>query len=115
MNERKTYAGAVMVICAYKPKAGKDAMLLEIMKTHVPILRSQGLATDRPASIMKAGDGTVVEVFEWVSQKAIEEAHKNPEVLKMWKTFEEACTYIPVSDLDESKHMFSDFEPIDFK
>jgi len=113
MKEKGKYSESIMVICAYKPKEGKDEMLLEIVKNHVPILRRLGLATDKPASIMKAANGTIVEVFEWVSEQAIEDAHKNPEVLEMWKTFDEASEYIPLADLDESKHVFSDFEPID--
>lgn len=36
---------------------------------------------------MEAGDGTVVEVFEWKSQAAIDSAHTNPEVQRLWKFF----------------------------
>ena len=55
----------VMVIVAYRPRAGKEALLLELTRQHLPVLRAQGLATDRPSSVMRAADGTIVEVFEW--------------------------------------------------
>lgn len=108
----KTYLGGVVVICAYKPKPGKEEDLISIVKEHVPVLRSINLATGRAPQIMKAGDGTIVEVFEWVSSKAIEEAHKNPVVLDMWKKFDDCSSPVNLADLDESKHPYSDFEPI---
>jgi len=108
----KSHEGSIFVICNYRPKPGKDKELLEIVKEHVPILRRLGLATDRTVHIMKAADGSIVEVFEWVSQKAIDDAHKNPEVLEMWKKFEAACTYENLSGLAEANHLFPDFEPV---
>lgn len=112
MNERKQYSGAILVICAYKPHPGKESALHEVVKEHVPILQSLGLATSRPAHIMKSQDGTIVEVFEWASQKAIDDAHNHPTVLEMWKKFDEASKPVPVGDLDEAKHIYSDFEPV---
>src|SRR5258708_29808547 len=67
----------VMIIVAYRPRPGKEQMLLELTREHVPVLRTQGLATDRPAYGMRAQDGTIVEVFEWKSKEAIGSAHEN--------------------------------------
>ena len=102
-----------MVIVAYRPLPGKEEVLLRLTKEHVPILRQLGLATDRPALAMRAKDGTIVEVFEWKSAKAIEEAHTNPTVQAMWARYSEACTYDCIGNVEESKHLFSGFEPID--
>ena len=110
--QNKKHEGCIFVICTYRPKPGKESELLEIVREHVPILRKLGLATDRTVHIMKAADGSIVEVFEWVSQEAINEAHKNQVVHEMWKKFEAACTYESISDLEESKHPFSEFEPV---
>lgn len=103
----------VMVIVAYRPRAGKESRLLELTKEHVPILRGQGLATDRPAYAMRSADGTILEVFEWVSKQAIEAAHTNPVVLKMWERYAEACEYVPLTNVKESSDLFAGFEPID--
>jgi len=103
----------VMVIVAYRPRAGKESRLLELTKEHVPILRGQGLATDRPAYAMRSADGTILEVFEWVSKQAIEAAHTNPVVLKMWERYAEACEYVPLANVKESSDLFAGFEPID--
>ena len=104
----------IFVIACYKPKEGKNDLLLEAVREHLPVLRKEGLVTDKPAHIMKSKDGSIVEVFEWKSAKAIEEAHKNKAVLELWKKFEEACEYIPVANVEESKQVFSGFEPVNF-
>lgn len=64
------------VIVAFKPKPGQEEALLAEIRQHVPTLRAEGLATGRPAYVMRAGDGTLVEVFEWVSEEAIQQAHQ---------------------------------------
>ncbi len=64
---------------------------------------------------MKAKDGTILEVFEWKSSKAIEQAHSNKAVLEMWKKFDEVCEYAKLTDLEESKGLFAAFEPVNFK
>lgn len=102
------------VIVAYRPRQGKETKLLELVKDHVPILRREGLVTDRAPCVMRAEDGTIVEVFEWQSAEAIEQAHQNKAVLAMWERFWEACEIEILSNLKESQRPFSPFEPIDF-
>ena len=63
MNNYDLALGKIVIAC-YRPKPGKAAALDRLMKTHVNILRNEGLATDRKSIIIKAGDGTVLEVFE---------------------------------------------------
>jgi hypothetical protein len=104
--------GQITIAC-YKPKPGKEADLLQIVKEHVSILRGEKLATDRVAHAMKCKDGTIVEVFEWVSVEAIAAAHKNANVLAMWGRFDAACEIVKLVDLPESKEMFAGFEPIE--
>ncbi len=89
----------VIVIACFKPKEGKESLLLEAVKEHLPILREEGLITDREGIVMRSGDGSILEVFEWKSEEAIDKAHTNESVLKLWKKFEEACEYIPVGKL----------------
>lgn len=42
---------------------------------------------------MRSADGSILEVFEWKSQEAINNAHTNENVLELWKRFEEVCEY----------------------
>jgi quinol monooxygenase YgiN len=101
-----------MVIVAYRPKPGKDEVLLSEVRDHVHLLRSEGLATDRPATVMRAKDGTLVEMFEWASPAAIEEAHANPRVQAMWARFAACCDYVPLNSLPEAGGMFAEFETV---
>jgi quinol monooxygenase YgiN len=102
----------VVVIVAYRPKPGKANETLELVRSRVPTLRDEGLVTDRAPTIVRARDGTIIEVSEWKSQGAIEAAHKNPNVLAMWKKFFAVCECVPLNTLAESAEMFAGFEPI---
>jgi hypothetical protein len=103
--------GSISVAC-YKPLPGCEEALLELVRNHLPPLRAEGLVTDRPSIVMRTADGTIVEVFEWISQEAIAGAHQNPAVIDLWKRFEAVCTRETPSNLSEFQKMFSHFEPI---
>jgi quinol monooxygenase YgiN len=103
----------IIVIVGYRPKPGQEAALLAEVRDHVPALRAEGLVTDGPALAMRAADGTIVEVFEWVSREAMDAAHGNPAVLEMWTRFEACCEYVPVADVGEARQLFSPFTPLD--
>jgi hypothetical protein len=102
-----------IVIACYRPKPGKKASLKRLILDHVATLAAEGLVTDRAPIIMEAQDGTVVEVFEWTSSAAIESAHINAAVLKMWEQYTEVCDHIPVAEVPEAAQMFSEFTPIE--
>ena len=102
----------IIVIVAYKPKHGKEEALDLLMKSHVGRLRNEGLVTDRESVLMKAKDGTVIEVFEWKSREAIESAHSNSEVLEMWQEYSNVCDYIPMSRLEETSELFAEFSTL---
>ena len=101
------------VIACYRAKPGQEAALLDLLRGHLPALRRLGLATDRAPYSLRAADGTLVEVFEWSSAKAIESAHKHPEVQQMWAAFGLACTYVKLSQLAEAQNLFAEFPPLE--
>ena len=103
--------GSISVAC-YKPKPGCQEALLALVREHLPPLRAAGLVTDRESIVMRAADGTVIEVFEWVSPEAIATAHSHPVVLELWKKFEAVCTYEIPNSIAEFRNMFSHFEPV---
>lgn len=98
-----------IVIACYRPKPGMKERLAELTRRHVHRLRAEGLVTDREPIVMEAQDGTVVEVFEWKSAEAIEAAHSNPRVQRMWEEYANICEYVPIAELDEAKQLFSEF------
>jgi len=86
--------------------------LLAAVEKHWRVLAAENLVSERPPYVMRAMDGTVVEVFEWLSSSAIERAHKNPAVHALWAEFGAACDYIPLGSLAEAQEMFAEFEAL---
>jgi quinol monooxygenase YgiN len=92
----------VCPIVAYRPKPGREEELLRLVPARVPTLRREGLATERAPVILRAKDGTIIEVSEWKSDEAIDAAHRNPAVLAMWNQFFEVCDCVPLNTLAEA-------------
>jgi quinol monooxygenase YgiN len=101
-----------VVIVAYKPKPDRADELKQLMQTHLPRLKQQGLVRDKESYIMEAADGTIVEVFEWLSEEAIQNAHTNATVQDMWREYAEVCTYATLTSLPEAANLFAGFTPL---
>jgi hypothetical protein len=82
-----------------------------LVRGHVERLRAIDLVTGREPITMEAGDGTIVEVFEWASADAIRTAHGHPAVLELWEEFGRVCDYVPIGEVAEASQMFSEFSP----
>ena len=104
---------SIIAVVAYRPKAGKDEQLLELVRSRVPTLRNERLATDRVPMTMRSRDGTIVEVSEWKSREAIDAAHKNPNVWATWEKFFAVCDCVPLNTLPETANIFAGFTPIE--
>ena len=100
-------------IVAYTPKAGKELALLAAVRKHLHVLKTQELVTDKPAYVMRAGDGTIIEVFEWRSAEAVNQAHSNPAVQTLWGEFGAVCDYTPLTKLAETHQMFAEFDAVE--
>jgi hypothetical protein len=99
-----------IAIAVFRPKPGKEDDLLACAHDHLPVLRGEGLATQRAPLVLRASDGSLLEIFEWVSEAAVEAAHSNPRVLALWERYAACCDYVTLSDLPEAKAMFPHFE-----
>jgi hypothetical protein len=100
-----------IVIVAYRPKPGREAALAALVASHVANLRAWGLATDLPETTMRAGDGTLLEVFEW-HEGATVKAHSDPRVLAMWGQFFEVCDIVGLRDVAETDELVATFAPV---
>ncbi len=101
-----------MVIVGFRPKPGRDAALLALVREHVPTLRQLGLATARPVLAMRSAEGVVIEVFEW-QPGGVAIAHTHPDVLAMWDRFMAVCEHVKLADLPESRELFATFTPLE--
>jgi hypothetical protein len=100
-------------IAAYRPRPGRAQDLLQLVREHHPVLRREGLATERRPYVMRAGDGTLLEVFEWTSSGSSDEAHHNAAVQSLWARFNQACEYVSLSALAEAQGPFASFEAVE--
>lgn len=101
-----------IVIAAYRPKPGRQQALERLMRHHHERLRAEGLVTDRQPTLMRARDGTIIEVFEWLSADAIVAAHSNRAVQRMWDEYAEVSETVPLDEMTESHNLFAEFEPM---
>jgi len=104
-----------IVIVGYQPLKGKETALKALIKSHWKDLYELDLVTERKPIVMESESGTIIEVFEWKSKKAMEEAHSNPEVLKIWTEYAKVCEYVPIGKLKEAESLFSEFSPVDIQ
>ena len=101
-----------LVIAAYRPRPGREQELLGVVREHVPALRRQGLVTERAPLVLRAEDGTLLELFEWKNDAAVEKAHHDPVVRELWGRFEKAAEMITLGDLAEAAERFPHFTPV---
>jgi len=102
-----------IVIATYKPHAGNDEALRALIREHLPTLRKYELATDRPSILMRAKDGTYLEIFEWATADSARQAHEHPAVAKIWEGMGALGEMPTLGQLDEAKQTFPHFEPVD--
>jgi hypothetical protein len=104
---------AVTYVAVYKPKPGKDAEVLALVKRHVPALRKEGLATNHPVLLLKASDGSLIEIASWQSEDSARAAHANPRVMEIWGAFAACCDFQPLAQLAEAQQEFAHFERLE--
>ena len=101
------------VIAAYRPKPGKDLELRKLVRQHRRTLDKAHLVTKRPTLLLRApSDGTVLEIFEWVSAKAADEALQHPDIRALWNKFALIADFVPLSSIREAGKAFSHFEAL---
>jgi quinol monooxygenase YgiN len=103
---------SMIAIASYKPKRGKEAAFPELLRQHIPTQRAEGLVSDRPTYLMHARDGTIIEVFEWLSSGAKQQAHQSDAVMHLWKQFSDLADITSLDTVTESHQPFAAFETL---
>ena len=101
------------VIAAYRPKPGKDEALRKLMREHRRTLVDANLIRPKQPFILRArSDGTLLEIFEWVSAKAADEAHRHAPIRAVWNKLAAVADFVALSDIAEAGKAFSHFEAL---
>lgn len=101
-----------LAFAMYKPKEGKEEELQEILKLHLPVLKEYGLISEKETYTVRAKDGTMIEIFEWMSEESKAVAHQHPAMRSLWGRMMAVCTFPTMSDLPEAKRSFPNFSVI---
>lgn len=108
-------SGPNTAICTYRIKKGKEAAFLRLLSRHWPTLRRLGLVTaEKPLTYRgrDEGKGTVIlDIFTWKSAKAVDIAHRHPEVMALWERMD------PLTEerMGRPKWEFPHYEPLRLK
>ena len=100
-----------IVILAYRPKPGRQHALEALIRRHHDQLRAEELVSDRRPTLMRAADGTVVQIFEWTAPT--EKIRGRPELRSMQAEFEAVADYVPLAQVPEASNLVADFEAVD--
>lgn len=82
------------VICTFRVKKASMGDFRALLDRHWPVLRSLELATDTPEQIYLSAstdEPTVVSIFEWANEEAVNQAHHHPNVAEIWEAMEPFC------------------------
>lgn len=101
-----------VVIATYRPHEGQAAQLDELVRAHWPLLHAEGLVTERRPLVLRAKDGTILDIFEWKAGGA-EQAHHNERVMGLWNRMMEIAEMTTLGSLDEAGRPFPHFVPAD--
>ncbi|MDM5327355.1 antibiotic biosynthesis monooxygenase [Neobacillus sp. CF12] len=103
---------ALVFMALYRPKPGKENELRDILKVHIPVLREEGLITERELLTLQAEDGTIIEIAEWKSSEAIDKAHQSDKVMSVWNQIGALAELTNLSSLAEAQYPFPNFKAI---
>lgn len=101
-----------VVMALYRPHAGADEALRALIARHMPTLRRLDLLTERESVLLRAANGTYVEIFEWRDEAAARSAHDHAEVGALWDAMAEVADFVSLETLDEAKKPFTHFTPV---
>jgi hypothetical protein len=99
-----------IVLGVYRPRSGLVTELSDLLLSHVPTLRDEGLAAGRPWLLLRATDGCHIEMFSWLPGARADQAHQNPRVADLWRSIARTAEHVPLPGLPS--RLSSRFEAI---
>ena len=99
-------------LAAYRPRPGMEQELLEMFRAEFASLRASGHVTDRPVPICRTDRGEYLAILEWSTDHAVDDAHRDEAVLRIWARKAEIAEYLAPSDLAGSDVPFVSYTKI---
>ena len=112
--KKELQMSAKVFIAVYKPHPGCEEKLRTLVAQHYPALRGLGLVTERDNWVMKAEDGTLIEIGEWQNDDAADRAHRAPQIENLWNAMAKVASFETLASLVEASKLFPHFDPVQF-
>lgn len=87
---------------------------MDLLESHIPTLRKEGLVSDKETFSMQSENGTIIEIFEWMSLEAKSRAHESEAVMNIWSRFDGLADIVSLNSLEETSRPFAAFKAISF-
>ena len=107
--------GSVMgmiAIGAYRVHEGREDEFLEALRQDLVTMREEGLISDWPAMILKAGTNVYLQLVEWADEDAPGRSSSNERVMAIWTKKRILSDYLSLSEVPGAERLFPSFEEI---
>jgi hypothetical protein len=108
-----------IAIAVYHAMEEKDEEFFSLIRAHWPVLYRRGLVTPMRPKVAQSTTtpGVFIETFEWKSPAAVDRAHRDPEVQRIWNAMA-AIWQKPsatLARLPECQSQFAHFAMLDIR
>lgn len=99
------------VFALYRPtNEDNQSKVVEILKKQILTLRKYELIKDTSAYLLQSENGTIIQIWEWQSKRAMKVAHEHPAIRTIWGEMHGICEFTSLKDLPESATRFPAFK-----
>ncbi len=102
----------LIAIGAYRVHAGHEELFLEALRQDLVTMRDEGLISDWPAMILKAGTDVYLQVVEWADDDAPARSSENERVMAIWTQKRTHSDYLSLAQVPGADRLFPSFEEI---
>ena len=102
----------MIAIGAYRVHEGQEELFLEALRQDIATMRDEGLISDWPAMILKAGNDVFLQVVEWADDEAPARSSDNERVMAVWTRKRAHADYLSLSQVPGADRLFPSFEEI---
>ena len=105
----------MIAIGAYRVHQGNEEIFLEVLRQDLATMRDEGLISDWPGMILKAGPGVFLQIVEWADDDAPARSSGNERVMAVWTKKRTLAEYLSLSQVPGAERLFPSFEELPVK
>jgi quinol monooxygenase YgiN len=105
----------LIAIGAYRVHEGREDDFLEALRQDLVTMREEGLISEWPGMILKAGEDVFLQIVEWADEDAPARSSSNEQVMAVWTRKRTMAEYLSLSQVPGAERLFPSFEEIPVK